>query len=192
MRPSVRLCVFLSVIAISIAGIAPSDARVIYTPAVRMIDGEGSASIDFNRDGRVDVTIQQNVSFQGICPHEYVAAYPLAGDGAASSTSSPDGPLADALRAGVLVGPSFSYAQRAIMVDVTNGPCSSRDSNGYWLDNGPHYLGMAFLIGGQVHYGWAMLQVGFEDTPQTQYAVTTLLGFAYESIAGKPILTGKR
>ena len=192
MRRADRGLVYAFVLALSIASAAPCEARVVYTPAVHMMSGEDSMSIDFDHDGRVDVTIQQNVSFGGTCPHDYVAAYPPAGDGAVSSSSTPDGPLADALAAGVLVGPADSYAQRAIMVDVSQGPCLSGDVGGYWLNNGPHYLGIAFVKSGQVHYGWAMLQVGFANSQQTHYAVTTLTGYAYETVAEKPILTGKR
>lgn len=193
MRRFVKALLFAAfALVLSLASLRPSQARVIYTPTIHMIKNEGSVSIDFDHDGRVDVTVQQNVSFGGTCPHEYVAAYPVAGDGAASSTSEPDGPLADALAGRVSVGPANSYAQRAIMVDVSLGPCLSGDVSGYWLNNGPHYLGMSFVTNGQVHYGWVMLQVGFADTPQLQYAVTTLTGFAYETVVGKPILTGAR
>ena len=40
-----------------------------------------------------------------------------------------------------------------------------------------------FLIKGKFHYGWARLS--------TQGMTDTLTGYAYETIANKPIITGK-
>ena len=46
------------------------------------------------------------------------------------------------------------------------------------------YLGLKFLIAGQVHYGWAQLSTHAGEAD-------TLYGFAYETIPFKGILTGQ-
>jgi hypothetical protein len=48
------------------------------------------------------------------------------------------------------------------------------------------YLGFEFSISGQTHYGWARLRVDIKK-PQT---ITKLLGFGYETTAGKAIHAG--
>jgi hypothetical protein len=49
------------------------------------------------------------------------------------------------------------------------------------------YMGLAFKINGQIHYGWGYLSIyaapGIFDTP--------LKGFAYETVAGRAIITGQ-
>ena len=48
------------------------------------------------------------------------------------------------------------------------------------------YLGFKFLIDGEIHYGWARVNVhaNFLDLS------ATLTGYAYETVANRPILTG--
>ena len=48
------------------------------------------------------------------------------------------------------------------------------------------YLGLKFSISGKTHYGWARLRVDV-NKPQ---ATTNLLGFGYETIAGKAVHAG--
>ena len=55
-------------------------------------------------------------------------------------------------------------------------------SSGFFLGT-RGYLGMEFLIDGQVHYGWM-------DLDNYQWNQTEIHGWAYESEPGKPILAG--
>ncbi len=63
----------------------------------------------------------------------------------------------------------------------------------YWLAHGLHflsgYLGLKFSIHGQFHYGWARLNV-FTNWNAPGFTAA-LLGYAYETIPNKPIITGK-
>ena len=58
--------------------------------------------------------------------------------------------------------------------------------NGHGLKK-PHYLGLKFVLNGKIHYGWARL------TTHNSYPfpTATLLGYAYETVPKKPIITGK-
>jgi hypothetical protein len=49
------------------------------------------------------------------------------------------------------------------------------------------YLGLRFTIKTQTHYGWARLSVQVSGTTVTG----TLTGYAYETIANKPIIAGR-
>jgi hypothetical protein len=49
------------------------------------------------------------------------------------------------------------------------------------------YLGLKFIIKGKIHYGWARLHVHWH----APHISATLTGYAYETIANKPIITGK-
>jgi hypothetical protein len=48
------------------------------------------------------------------------------------------------------------------------------------------YLGLKFTVGGQVHYGWARIEVNREPLKIR----ATLTGYAYETIPNRPIITG--
>jgi hypothetical protein len=55
------------------------------------------------------------------------------------------------------------------------------------------YLGLQFVIKGRTHYGWARLSVSLVHPKPKEPAKihATLTGYAYETIPGKPIITGK-
>jgi hypothetical protein len=48
-----------------------------------------------------------------------------------------------------------------------------------------------FTIHGQVHFGWASLNVAMKRQYQRPYISATLTGYAYETIPNKPIIAGK-
>ena len=62
---------------------------------------------------------------------------------------------------------------------------------GQWINGGKgvknRYLGIAFVIKGRIHYGWARITV----TPGKNFQAT-LTGYAYETIPKKPIIAGQK
>jgi hypothetical protein len=91
-------------------------------------------------------------------------------------------------------GPERSFQSQALPMDSSNsfyyfGGGGTVNSFGAWGKGrkftGP-YLGFKFLIDGEIHYGWARVNVhaNFLDVS------ATLTGYAYESVANRPILTG--
>jgi len=68
---------------------------------------------------------------------------------------------------------------------------TSRFYHGPWANNGKgvkkRYLGLKFMIHGQVHFGWARLNVAMKRSKIRG----TLTGYAYETIPNKPIIAGK-
>lgn len=91
-------------------------------------------------------------------------------------------------------GPERSFQSQALPMDSSNsfyyfGGGGTVNSFGAWGKGrkftGP-YLGFKFLIDGEVHYGWARVNV----KATFLHLSATLTGYAYESVANRPILTG--
>ena len=59
-----------------------------------------------------------------------------------------------------------------------------KPQSGPWLGR-LGYLGLSFQVNGQTYYGWALLKCAGKSI------VTTLLGYAYETIPGRAILAGE-
>lgn len=91
-----------------------------------------------------------------------------------------------ALPAGVVVGPKTKFTPGAkFMAGCAAATTSS--CGGQW-SNAPHrYLALKFVISGQIHYGWARLNVTWN---LTDCCSATLTGYAYETIPNKSIVTG--
>lgn len=91
-------------------------------------------------------------------------------------------------------GPERSFQSQAVPMDSSNsfyyfGGGGTVNSFGAWGKGrkftGP-YLGFKFLVDGEVHYGWARVNV----KANFLHLSATLIGYAYETVANRPILTG--
>jgi hypothetical protein len=92
-----------------------------------------------------------------------------------------------ALPRGAKIGPAPSFASSIPLVEGAN----STRSRGFWggdLKN--HYLGVRFLISGETHYGWIRLTVTTSVQMRKPSMSATITGYAYETVANKPILAG--
>jgi hypothetical protein len=58
---------------------------------------------------------------------------------------------------------------------------------GEWLNKSNRFLGFAFHINGEVHYGWARLSVSWNRRWNLSAHLT---GYAYETVPNKPIIAG--
>jgi hypothetical protein len=59
--------------------------------------------------------------------------------------------------------------------------------NGAWSAGATRYLGLQFVINGQVHFGWARLEVTCKDL----HVLANLSGYAYETVPYKAIIAGQ-
>lgn len=187
------LCGCAFVLALSFSLLQPCQARIVYTQTNQTITGpDQTLAIDLNHDGVTDVTIQQTMDTMG-CYYDWVAAVPSAGNAIDSNYQALDGYWATALNMGALIWQGSPYAPGlAIMTDVYGGiGCPFSHGGGFWGNAGPHYLGIAFVKNGRVRYAWAQLQVTFSNSQRSRSLTTTLTGYAYQTIAGKPIAAGK-
>jgi hypothetical protein len=170
----------------------------------------GYIQLDLNHDGVADFSILNGLytavslrvgcalhtTFRGAPPKGAACNYrtdQIWGRGVASR-------FASALPAGFKVRGNKSYFQAAKypfvarMGAIFGGegcsiyPCTT--VTGQWLDTKNRYLGLQFVIQGQVHYGWARLTVTFPPQPAGGILVI-LTGYAYETVPNKPIITGR-
>jgi hypothetical protein len=184
-----RLDVYALAASAAGVGIAAqsAEAKIIYTPV--HIPIVGTVNVDLNHDGIVDF---------GINLFAYGAEAFMAATSIGQNRVWGSGFLASHLLAGVLVGPN----QQKFAQGNTRGPSSRShtckamnsffDFSGYFSSRGPWakhkngYLGLKFYIQGKVHFGWARLH---RASLSDQWVLT---GYAYETVARKPIVTGQK
>jgi hypothetical protein len=183
----------------------PARARIVYTPADTKIVPNGERVVlDLNHDGIGDFYLTNfehgsyqsafNFKLRGSAPHSNT----IRGRGHFRSSASQlySSAFASALHAGSKVGPSKIYFRKVgigqailcLAVGNRSGPYYGSFSFGEWMDTRDRYLGLKFMIDGEVHYGWARLNVGLL---QNQFGIQAVLtGYAYETVPNKPIIAG--
>jgi hypothetical protein len=179
--------------AAGVLGLAPpADAKIIYTPANQPI---GSYSLDLNHDGVVDfylyktwtghattlgggwstyllLVFGQPNQFWRIQPYNVVSALPARA-------------LIGSNEERFVSGHGFMAKGSRWCTYLLHSTrrCGS-GASGPWANATDRYLGLKFAINGQTHYGWARLTVDMMKNS------ATLTGYAYETVADKPILIG--
>jgi hypothetical protein len=172
---------------------SPSHAEVIYTPADERIGRDGSYKLDLNHDGIPDFIIAEYASRRSSGSEQQLIV--RAGHGNhvncvyafCLSTFF----YAAALFQGSQIGQAQQrhgwLAQQAQMAAEINGIFF--DS---WSNVSDRYLGLQFQINGEIHFGWARLNVRFhKGAPKDRTWEAELTGYAYETIPGKAITAGQ-
>jgi len=162
----------------------PVEAKIVYTPAHRVIGPDSKYLLDLNHDGITDFTIANSYNCPDSCVSIIVAK-------PANGTQGVEGPLstrghaswAYALKAGAIIGPKRPFSASALEF-AGSGICHPAGS--HWC-NLKRYLGLRFKIHGQTHYGWARISMGNAKGGRIK---AVLLGYAYETVAGKAIIAG--
>jgi hypothetical protein len=100
-----------------------------------------------------------------------------------------------ALGRGATIGPvipsyaGFSYY--GALIEGTNVSNGSYYPRGFWGGNLKNqYLGVRFQLHGKTHYGWIRLTVTVNTKLEKPTLEATITGYAYETIANKPIKAG--
>jgi hypothetical protein len=199
--------------AASAAGVAaislaqPCQAEIIFTKAHQSIDANSSYSLDLNNDGVVDFSISnrsnycqtargrsltwcrsQNLWINAAGTNKFVGV--LGGNGACS------GECADALSVGQIVGSGDTFIgsgrmDKCVATRLNTSNASGDYLSGSWVSVPHKYLGFAFSIDGQTHYGWARLTSHVKIEKKRCKSNVVLTGYAYETIPGKSIVAGK-
>jgi len=149
-----------------------AEAKVVYTPAHRTIVSE--SHLDLNNDGIPDFTFHGPFYICGTCYYFDVLA------------PKPNKQMSNAqpLAAGVTVGPPGTNFRGGRDEMVNACTCSGHSAvGGPWVGIQNGYMGLEFNIKGTMHFGWARFTV-------TNEGGITLTGYAYETVALKPIVTG--
>jgi hypothetical protein len=171
---------------VALLAAAPSaEAEIVYTKTrVTITQVTVSYPLDLNHDGITDF----NVGFCSCRPHGTaitVSSSRNVGNGVIAAS----GFLGSALPlvSGAPIGPKqmFRVAYGIGVSMAYDGSYGYRYSGGAWMGVIDHYLGLKFMIDGEVHYGWARMTI----TKGIGHVV--LSGYAYETVANKHLKAGQ-
>jgi hypothetical protein len=177
-----RLAAYMAAGLGTLASANPAQAKVVYTQTNTTLTSHYDVFLDLNNDGVGDFSFSQ-FSYGG-WDHFYF--FPKVKGNAVLEEK---GPVKDpaALRAGVPIGPKGDFNSSPFQLLAKCGGTSGFDrTSGDWNEVTNRYLGLRFLINGEVHYGWARLTV-----TGCGGLGATLTGYAYETIPNKRILAGQ-
>jgi hypothetical protein len=165
----------------------PAAATIVYTKANVQIPRHTQVFVDLNHDGVNDFFFwfNTNTCHGGVCVTNLNVYSAVRGNAVLGQNS-----FAFALRAGARIGPRGPFPQRDwLMGERSESSGNPFDYFGAWANSGKgvknRYLGLKFQINGKTHFGWARLTVNAKTL------VGTLTGYAYETVANRPIIAGK-
>jgi hypothetical protein len=175
---------------VGVLAAAPSaSAKVVYTSAHIVFDG-GSVPIDLNHDGINDFVLSI-YNFEPDVRRLQVRGL-AAQNGVLCSGSSGYPPLA--LKPGYRIGPSGRYGtfnrRGAPAVNVVDSKFGTY-IGGPFANTGERFVGLKFNLNGETHYGWALLRAGAGVVGSHPTIRATLLGYAYDTVAGQTVTAGQ-
>ncbi len=171
---------------------APQEtlAEVVFTPVHQSLMGpQRYFPFDLNNDGTPDVSVtvyNYVVSGSGGAKFGFNA---LSARGLqAGNEIAAKGQFAYAGRGGQRLGSSAEFSNRPIMGFDRFASGKPTTYSGQWTNiQSRRFLGVKFLISGEVHFGWIRFSSA-HVSPAGAHAVVT--GYAYETIPNKPIIAG--
>ncbi|MGA7078173.1 MAG: hypothetical protein WBQ43_22340 [Terriglobales bacterium] len=176
-----------------LALVPPGEAEIIYTPANVTVGPDQRYGLDVTGDGTTNFYL--GVSTRSISSGSYGGLWvsaPQTGNSVAAVGAGRFTGDAKDLPSGRLIGPKTKWGSYYLQMEYGRhvshthflGHCV-----GPWKKNQNGYLGLKFMISGEVHYGWAAVSV----TCYGYYSgmSETLTGYAYETIPNKAIKAGQ-
>jgi hypothetical protein len=195
LKPQLDKNLLAYALAASAAGVGilitaePAEARIVATPAnISIPENGGIIEFDVNGDGIPDFGLSAHIyEFAGAPPMgnftSWLRVVPAQAGNAVWAVSSQKDQCAAAVRGGVSVDDVRPFKPESlVMLEAAGSYTHGRKSYCPWRNENPPYLGLKFLINGEVHYGWARVNAALR--------ATTLTGYAYETIPDKPIAAG--
>lgn len=180
-----------------------SQAEVVYTET-HEVTQTFPLYIDLNHDGIKDFLIRTNFYWGSSGLELGLEAWGCgdANNRVAGERYSTSGgyflSAASAFRAGAEIGPKRDFDFRFPIMAAelfAKNVVSQYSDQGPWAGKGKgvknRYLGLKFVVDGEVHYGWARLSVTLGHDRQLGDVSGTLTGYAYETIPDKPIIAGQ-
>lgn len=162
----------------------PAGAKIVYTPTHVLLHGIEGYPIDLNRDGHADFSFASvNGCTEGLCFASFSVGAAMGTGNSHNGVWDKGRSYALALPAGANIGPHKKFVKNGMMLKVSTLEGTEK---GYWRNVKNRYLGLKFRIKGRTHFGWARLTVHNQGNQIT----SILTGYAYETIAGKPIIAG--
>ena len=170
-------------VAILAAG-QPAEAKIVYTKTrVTITDITHTYALDLNHDGITDF----NLGFCSCVPHgNGVALSSSRGMGNGAVTTPGYMFSAIVLKSGAPIGPAQMFVGAGDDAFMANtGSYGAPYSSGPWAGGKSGYLGLKFMINGQIHFGWARVTV------TKHIGEVVLTGYAYETTANKHLKAGQ-
>jgi hypothetical protein len=178
-----------------------SEAEVVYTETYQVTHSGFPLYIDLNHDGIKDFLLRTTY-YAGTAGAEVgLDAFGIADNQVAGRRFRSSGgyffSAASALNAGARIGPKGNFSVRFpfMAVEQFNRAGSRYSDLGPWAGKNKgvrnRYLGLKFVVDGEVHYGWARLSVTLGHQRQLDDVIGTLTGYAYETVPDKPIIAGQ-
>jgi hypothetical protein len=169
-----------------------AQAKVIYTPSnIPITENGGLIPLDMAKGGSADFQFS-NYSYSTMGNGNFwLKVMPAQASNAVWSYQSKGHQCAAALPAGKTVGPKGKFkADPKAGIFLANEEHGSQSGTlfGPWVKVETAYLGLKFVIDGQIHYGWARIKFPAPG----DWISPTLSGYAYESTPNKAIKTGQK
>lgn len=164
----------------------PSEAKVVYTPTYhRLSNGTLSIPIDATQDFNL------TNKFYIITGSWSTQLLNLSITGSAAAVVN--GKSAAALSSGVTIGPSAEFKKGKLLMAgaFRETQISSTNVFGPFANTTKHFLGLKFVISGEIHYGWARFSHVRASAKLGPQVVAILTGYAYETVANRPIKAGQ-
>jgi hypothetical protein len=170
----------------------PAESEIIYTKTHTNITPNTTLQLDLNHDGIVDFQLKDTFSRGLGWSYGQINAAPAQKNNQVwGHTYLQRYAYGSAFYAGVEIGPKGQFlAGSALMARTSfNGGVAVRGASctSPWANVTNRYLGLKFAISGEAHFGWARLSVSCSQT----HIGAVLTGYAYETVANRPIITGK-
>jgi hypothetical protein len=189
---SLRQRLHVYAVAASAAGVTmfalapPGEAEIIYKRTHVHIGFDSSYSLDVNGDGMLDFTI-------GLGRGTSSGAFALPAQTGNEVVLSAGNYFAAALTTGAVIGSGANFGPPTFfnqwwMFEWYFPSAHFGTCWGPWAVQRNGYLGMKFMISGEVHYGWAR----FGAICGLHHKYVNLVGYAYESIPNQSIVAGKK
>jgi hypothetical protein len=162
----------------------PAQGKIVYKAANITVPINTSFGLDLNSDGVNDLSF--TIGAPG--DSSWLLAYNLGTNGVVGKVNKVGRKYPYALKSGGRVDANRKFLAGSAQ-DLMWGIWASSGgggSEGNWKNVNNGYVGVKFAISGQVHYGWVRI------TTSKHFELNAVItGYAYETVANKPIITGK-
>jgi len=175
-----------------LAATSPAEAQIVYTPTNLTLT-HGSLGLDLDNDGSNDFTFVDRFRSTASWRGRWLDLKAKPGNGIVKDISKNSAFDAAVLNQGSIVGPAQPFGRGTrILLSTNSGTTWSGGriswSGGDWKDVKDRFLGLRFELNGETHFGWARITV--QNVHQKSITLT-VLGYAYEATANKPIQAGR-
>jgi hypothetical protein len=170
----------------------PAETEIIYTPANSAIGPGVRVYLDLNKDGTTDFWFNATWFGGQSFASGYLAVHnSQVGNGVVATSQMR---WAAPLQAGAAIGPGANFSSGTFALMARGWFMGSSrpyvwKCYGAWNDVHHRFLGLRFMINGEVHYGWARLN---QKCKRGYWETAKLTGYAYETVPDQGLLTGQK